>query len=69
MNPAKGLGVMSILLITKKDMNEKEYLQQELNEWYNIQSTLLNFLSRCSDETTAFVRGALEELAESLETE
>lgn len=51
------------------DMNEKEYLQQELNEWYNIQSTLLNFLSRCSDETTAFVRGALEELAESLETE
>lgn len=31
-------------------MNEKEYLQQELNEWYNIQSTLLNFLSRCSDE-------------------
>ena len=47
-------------------MNEKEYLQQELNEWYNIQSTLLNFLSRCSDETTAFVRGAL---AESLETE
>ena len=51
------------------DMNEKEYLQQELNEWYNIQSTLLNFLSRCSDETTAFVRGSLEELAESLETE
>lgn len=41
------------------DMNEKEYLQQELNEWYNIQSTLLNFLSRCSDETTAFVRGSL----------
>ena len=27
-------------------MNEKEYLQQELNEWYNIQSTLLNFLSK-----------------------
>lgn len=52
-----------------EDMNEKEYLQQELNEWYNIQSTLLNFLSRCSDETTAFVRGSLEEIAESLETE
>ena len=50
-------------------MNEKEYLQQEFNEWYNIQSTLLNFLSRCSDETTAFVRGSLEEIAESLETE
>lgn len=29
----------------------------------------LNFLSRCSDETTAFVRGSLEEIAESLETE
>lgn len=50
-------------------MEEKDCLQSELDEWFRIQSTLLNFIGRCSDETTAFVRGALHELAESLETE
>lgn len=46
---------------------DKEHLEQELEEWRNIQATLMEFLGRCSTETTAYVCGALGELAESLE--
>ena len=48
---------------------DKEHFEQELEEWRNIQATLLNFLGRCSDETTAFVRGSLEEIVESVDAE
>lgn len=50
------MAALTTLNITEKNANNswsvtakvnvtKEYLQQELNEWYNIQSTLLNFLT------------------------
>lgn len=48
---------------------DKEHFEQELEERRNIQATLLNFLGRCSDETTAFVRGSLEGIVESLDAE
>ena len=46
---------------------DKEHFEQELEEWRNIQATILVLLGRCSTETTAYVCGALYELAESLE--
>ena len=45
---------------------DKEHFEQELEEWRNIQATILEFLGRCSTETTAYVCGEFGELAESL---
>ena len=36
---------------------DKEQFEQELEEWRNIQATILEFLGRCSTETTAYVCG------------